>query len=119
MVLPGANSVFYGTACNKETVFFEGLKRLWPVAVVALAVLEKSAEILSSLGQSILEYKNAADKALEDYNSSLDQSGEKVDNYRGRIENLNTTLDHLNTILELTGRSKDFDAIGEILEGQI
>ena len=38
MVLPGANSVFYGTACNKETVFFEGLKRLWPVAVVALAV---------------------------------------------------------------------------------
>ncbi len=36
--MPGANSVFYGIACNKEIVFFEGLKRLWLAAGISLAV---------------------------------------------------------------------------------
>ena len=36
--MPGANSVFYGNLYKKKTVFFDGLKRLWPVATIALAV---------------------------------------------------------------------------------
>lgn len=59
------------------------------------------------------------DKAMMSYYSdTIAASGEEIAKYTDQMEHATSVLEHYQSILELTGRSNDYDAMGEVLRGK-
>jgi hypothetical protein len=58
------------------------------------------------------------DKAMKNYyGDTLAAAGEEIGKYTERMEHLTSVLSHYKTILELTGKSTNYKALGEVLKG--
>jgi hypothetical protein len=53
------------------------------------------------------------------YSDTLDMTAEELGKITTKFERLTATLEHYQSILELTGRSQDYEAIGKILNASI
>lgn len=53
------------------------------------------------------------------YSDTLDMTTEELGKVTTKFERLTSTLDHYQSILELTGRSQDYEAIGKILNASV
>ena len=52
------------------------------------------------------------------YGETLDKAQEELTSYTDKMEHATSVLDHYRSLLDLTGQSQNFKAIGTILEGQ-
>jgi hypothetical protein len=51
------------------------------------------------------------------YGETYDMANEEIDKHVAKMEHSITVLDHYRTLLDLTGQSMNYDAIGTVLEG--
>lgn len=60
------------------------------------------------------------DKTMgEYYSNTLDMANEELSKYTDQMEHQTAVLEHYQSLLELMGKSNDYDMAGKILEGQV
>ena len=66
-----------------------------------------------------LQNLDALDDFMMDYyGNTLAAAGEELAKYTDRMDHQNNKLEHYKSMLDLLGKSNDYEAMGEILEGQ-
>lgn len=63
--------------------------------------------------------KELDDAMIEYYGNTLSLAQEEINKYTEQLEHNISILDHYASLLELLGKSKDYDTIGTVLKGQV
>lgn len=84
-----------------QSAYVEGLKN-------EQDTLYSNLEALQELDDTMMNY----------YNDTLNKAQEELSEYTDRMEHQTSVLDHYRSLLDLTGQSQNFKAIGTVLEGQ-
>lgn len=72
----------------------------------------KIYENLGSINEATKMYQNA-------YSDALAAAAEELANYTDQMEHHNSVLEHYNNLLNLTGQSKDYEKMNNVLEAQV
>lgn len=84
------------------------------------AAYEEGLEKIRSGLLDNLEAIQELDKAmLEYYGDTLKMAGEEIDKYVARMEHQTSILEHYGNMMEILGKEMDYEAMGEILQGQV
>jgi hypothetical protein len=60
------------------------------------------------------------DKTMgEYYSNTLDMANEELSKYTDQMEHQTSVLEHYQSLIELMGKSNDYDMMGKVLEGQV
>ena len=63
---------------------------------------------------------NELDKAmLNYYGDTLSMVTEEIDKYSAKMEHQTSILEHYSNMMDILGKSKDYDSMGKILQGQV
>lgn len=83
---------------------------------------EAYIEALDQINDGIYDNLNAIQdldqQMMEYYGETLAQAGEEIDKFTTQLEKQTTILEHYKTLVDLMGKSTDYDKVGIILEGQ-
>ena len=55
---------------------------------------------------------------MEYYGNTLDAAMEELDKYTNHMEHLTGVIDHYMSLMELMGKSEDYEAMGSFLEAR-
>lgn len=69
----------------------------------------ENIEALMELDKTMTEY----------YGNTIDMANEELSKYTDQIEHQTSVLEHYQSLIELMGKSNDYDMMGKVLEGQV
>jgi hypothetical protein len=53
------------------------------------------------------------------YGDTLEMAQEEISKYTEKMEHQTSVLEHYKSMMDILGKSKDYNAIGNILDGQV
>jgi hypothetical protein len=72
---------------------------------------DQGYDALTTINQLLRDIEKA-------YEDALSAASDELADYTDHMEHLSSVFDHYVNLLELTGRSKDYDAMGDFLSGK-
>ena len=82
------------------------------------AYIEALDEINDGIYDNLNAIQDLDQQMMEYYGETLAQAGEEIDKFTTQLEKQTTILEHYKTLVDLMGKSTDYDKVGIILEGQ-
>ena len=76
-------------------------------------------EIRAGLLDNLQAIQDLDKEMLEYYGNTLKMAGEEIDKYTERMEHQTSILEHYGNMMEILGKEMDYEAMGEILQGQV